>query len=300
MAQDFEVISLKSYNTGTGLETSASDAGPFLLGGTATDDGEWNVGDPTGDAFPQTEFQGHYEADGTTFLVFVSDAGTPLSTTIIYSVGATTASSGYPTTLADLPDLTTTPLAVCFAAGTLIATPTGERTVETLEIGDLVKTQGGQAVPVKWIGRQTLSKFFTPHERLTPVRVKAGTLGDGVPHTDLLLTADHALIIEGLAINAGALVNGVTVVRDPIDSLPDRVTYYHVETEGHEVILANGTPAETYVDYVQRRAFDNYAEYVELYGEDRTIVEMPLPRISAARHVPESLRARLGESADAA
>jgi hypothetical protein len=45
---------------------------------------------------------------------------------------------------------------VCFLAGTLIATPTGEVPVECLNIGDLVLTADGRAVPVKWIGRQTI------------------------------------------------------------------------------------------------------------------------------------------------
>ncbi len=57
--------------------------------------------------------------------------------------------------------------------------------------------------------------------------------------------------------------------------------------------FANGAAAETYVDYVQRRVFDNYTEYLALYGEERTIREMPLPRISTARLVPAELRARL-------
>jgi hypothetical protein len=39
--------------------------------------------------------------------------------------------------------------------------------------------------------------------------------------------------------------------------------------------------------------FDNYAEYVDLHGDDRTIPEMDLPRISAARLVPATLKARL-------
>ena len=183
---------------------------------------------------------------------------------------------------------------VCFAAGTRIATPEGERAVETLAIGDPILTVDGRTVPVKWIGRQTVHKLFTPPERFAPVRVKAGALGNGLPHTDLVLTADHALIVDGLAIDAGALVNGTTIVREPVGRLPERVTWYHVETEGHEVILANGAPAETYVDYVQRSAFDNHAEYLALYGEERTIAEMPLPRVSAARLVPPALRARHG------
>ncbi|MCC1491444.1 Hint domain-containing protein, partial [Cognatishimia sp. F0-27] len=171
-------------------------------------------------------------------------------------------------------DIDIDPFPVCFAAGTLIAAPDGERAVETLAIGDPILATDGRTVPVRWIGRQTLHKIFTPADRFVPVRVTQGALGDGLPHTDLVLTADHALIIDGLAINAGALVNGTTITYDPMDSLPDRVTYYHVETEDHDVILANGAPAETYVDYVQRRVFDNYQEYVDLYGEERTIAEM--------------------------
>ena len=62
----------------------------------------------------------------------------------------------------------------CFAAGTLIATPDGECAVETLQIGGLVTTADGRTVPVKWLGRQTVHKLFTPAERFVPVRVRAG------------------------------------------------------------------------------------------------------------------------------
>jgi len=188
--------------------------------------------------------------------------------------------------------ITGDPLPVCFGAGTLIATPEGEKAVETLEIGDMILTDDGKTVPVKWLGRQTVMPIFAG-ERARPVRVSAGALGNGLPHTELVLTADHALIIDGLAINAGALVNGTTITQDAFDSLPERTTFYHVETEGHMVILANGSAAETYVDYVTRRSFDNYDEYVDLYGDERTIVEMDMPRVSSARLVPAAIRARL-------
>ncbi|BBU56998.1 hypothetical protein KU6B_32630 [Mameliella alba] len=188
---------------------------------------------------------------------------------------------------------------LCFAAGTEIAGPEGARPVEDLRIGDMILTADGRAVPVKWIGRQTLHKRFTPAERFAPVRVRAGALGQGVPHSDLVLTADHALILDGLAVNAGALVNGTTITRDLLANLPERVTYYHVETEGHEIILANGAAAETFVDYLGRRAFDNFAEYLALYGEDRTILEMNRPRVRSARHLPAALSARLAGGAAA-
>lgn len=185
-------------------------------------------------------------------------------------------------------------IGICFASGTLIATSESEKPVEDLRIGDLLLTADGDTVPMKWVGRQTLHKRQCEPDRFAPVRITAGALAHGVPHTDLVLTAEHALIIDGLAINAGALVNGTTITREPVASLPDTVTYWHVETEGHQVILANGAPAETYIDYVIRRAFDNYQEYLDLYGEDQPIAEMPLPRVSAARLVPKAIKRRLG------
>ena len=188
---------------------------------------------------------------------------------------------------------------LCFAAGTEIAGPERARAVEDLRIGDMILTADGRAVPVKWIGRQTLSKRFTPADRFAPVRLRAGALAEGVPHSDLVLTADHALILDGLAVTAGALVNGTTILREPCGALPERVTYYHVETDGHEVILANGAAAETFVDYLGRRAFDNFAEYLALYEEHAVIPEMDRPRIAAARLLPAAIRARLAGRAAA-
>lgn len=192
--------------------------------------------------------------------------------------------------------ITSQSFTVCFAAGTAIETPYGSTAVEALSIGDMITTQDGRAVPVKWIGRQTLLRAFTPVDRFEPVRVSAGALGGGLPHTDLVLTADHALIIDGLAVNAGALVNGTTITRVPSSELPERVTYYHIETAAHDTILANGAAAETFVDYIGRRVFDNHAEYVALYGDEPVIAEMTLPRVSSRRQLPADLRARFGIS----
>ena len=182
----------------------------------------------------------------------------------------------------------------CFLPGTAIATPTGETPVEALQIGDAILTADGRVVPVRWIGRQTVMTSFGPADRLMPVRVAAGALGAGLPRRDLMLTADHALMIDGMLVNAGVLVNGTTVTRVPLSGFNGRYTVYHVETEAHDLIVAEGAVAETYVDYVARRAFDNHAEYLALYGEDRPIAEHAMPRISALRQLPPGLRRRLG------
>ncbi|WP_323764320.1 Hint domain-containing protein [Marinovum sp.] len=184
-------------------------------------------------------------------------------------------------------------LLACFAAGTRIATPQGEVAVEALAIGDEVLTAAGQVVPVRWLGRQSVTRA-TAGLRCQPVRLRAGALGDGVPHSDLTVTADHGMVIDGLLINAAALVNGTSIDWVPMADLPDSFTVYHVETEAHDVILAEGAPAETFIDYIGRQAFDNAAEYLALYGAERIIFEMQTPRISSARLLPGAIRRRLG------
>lgn len=299
---DYNYYASSIYNSGS--NTAFAGFSPSASSGTVTDGGDADGTFETGDVASVTttdlggggdgsEFVGTVEFDGVTFAMFGPPA--PLVQNgqyYFYAHSDTPINSG--ATSPTQSDVSVgTSFTTCFAAGTLIATPEGERMVETLRIGDLIATADGRAVPVKWIGRQTVHKLFTPAERFSPVRVTAGALGNGLPHTDLVLTADHALILDGLAINAGALVNGTTIAYDPVKSLPERVTYYHIETENHDVILANGAAAETYVDYIGRRAFDNYAEYLELYGEERAITEMSLPRVSAARLVPPVIRDRL-------
>jgi hypothetical protein len=182
----------------------------------------------------------------------------------------------------------------CFLAGTLISTPDGQVAVEALRPGDAIVTAAGGTTRVLWVGRQTISTRFTPAERLMPVRVTAGALGGGLPLRDLVMSSDHALLIDGMLVNAGALVNGGSVDWVPLAEFDGSYTVYHVETEAHDVILAEGAPTETYIDYVGRQAFENYAEYVALCGADRPIVEMTCPRVTSGRHLPQAIRARLG------
>ncbi|WP_425051184.1 Hint domain-containing protein [Psychromarinibacter sp. S121] len=189
----------------------------------------------------------------------------------------------------------------CFGAGTMIATPDGERAVEDLKTGDMVRTADGRDVAVKWVGHTTIHKTFAPAERLTPVRFRAGSLGENVPARDLTVTADHAMLLDGALCNASTLVNGADIDFVPVAEMEERTTFYHVELERQEILLAEGAEAESYVDHVARRSFDNYGEYLALYGDESAIAELDLPRISSARLLPASVRARLGlDAADVA
>jgi hypothetical protein len=182
--------------------------------------------------------------------------------------------------------------------GTLVATPSGERAVETLRAGDLVLTAEGDAKPVRWLGRQTVSTRFADPLRVLPVRIVAGALGEGLPRRDLLVSPDHALLVDGGLAQAGALVNGTTVRREAAGAVPEVFTYWHVELADHSLVLAEGVPAETFVDNVARLAFDNWAEHGAA-ADPAPAAEMALPRAKSARQVPAATRRRLAERAAA-
>lgn len=186
---------------------------------------------------------------------------------------------------------------LCFLAGTLIATGEGEVPVETLRIGDRVRTREGDLAPVRWIGRQTVARRFSAPEKSFPIRIRAGALGDGVPRRDLLVSPDHAMLVDGLLVHASALVNGTSITQEL--TMPERFTYYHIETENQRIVLAEGAEAETFVDNATRRRFDNYAEFAALYPDSPSVPELNLPRVTARRLLPRRIAQRLSARAAA-
>lgn len=134
----------------------------------------------------------------------------------------------------------------CFAAGTHIATPGGVVAVEHLAVGDLVRTQGGAIRPVIWIGRRRIDCAKHPDPALVrPIRLRAHALGENRPARDLLLSPDHAVFVDGLLIPARLLVNhgSITIATDMRE-----VEYVHIELPTHDILLAEGLPAESYLD----------------------------------------------------
>ena len=161
----------------------------------------------------------------------------------------------------------------CFAAGTRIAIEQGEAAVEQLREGDLVLTVDGALVPVVWIGHRRVDCRRHPRpEAVWPVRVAAGAFGPARPRRDLLLSPDHGLYFDSgkapVLIPVRYLVNGSTIARITVDE----VTYYHVELPRHDVLLAEGLPAESYLDTGDRGNFVNGGVSVTLHPDFATLV----------------------------
>ena len=144
--------------------------------------------------------------------------------------------------------------AACFAAGTRILTTVGEVAVEALRVGDQVATLDGRLRPVRWIGQTRIDLARHPRAALVgPVRIAAEAFGPGMPHRDLLLSPDHAVHVAGALIPVHLLVNGSSIARAPGAA---SVVYFHVELDGHAVLLAEGLAAESYLDTGNRGLFE--------------------------------------------
>ena len=187
----------------------------------------------------------------------------------------------------------------CFAAGTRIATACGAVAVEDLRTGDEVVTRTGTA-SIVWIGhRRVQCNHHRAPETVFPVRIRAGTFGEA-PIRDLLLSPDHAVWIDGALVPAGLLVDGDAIVQEACD----RITYFHVELDRHDLLFAEGLETESYLDTGNRAQFAN-ASLVSLHpafaaGGIRQEPCAPMvldgPQLEAIRKTYRS-RAALRESA---
>jgi hypothetical protein len=134
----------------------------------------------------------------------------------------------------------------CFLKGTKIRTAEGERKIEDLAIGDWLPTMFGGLRPIQWIGRYPFKKSDPSKpwaKDARPVRIARSALAPEVPHSDLFVTAAHSLLVEGMLAPAETLINGTTITRYEAREY-DELEFFHIKLESHDVIYAEGAPAE--------------------------------------------------------
>ena len=138
---------------------------------------------------------------------------------------------------------------VCFVEGTQIDTVSGLVPVEKLNVGDLVRTVDNGSQAIRWIG----SREVAATDATYPVRISAGALGTGLPSRDLQVSQQHRLltcsrIAERMFGQSQVLIAAKKLVGMPgITLVSDRslVAYWHILCDRHEIVLADGAPAET-------------------------------------------------------
>ncbi|AHK70464.1 Hint domain-containing protein [Gluconobacter oxydans] len=179
----------------------------------------------------------------------------------------------------------------CYCPGTAILTETGERPVETLEIGDRLITRNGAIRPIRWIGRRAYDgRFAAGRSDIMPVRIAAGALGEGLPRRDLVISPLHAMFLDGVLVPVHALVNNRTITQA---EQVDVVEYIHIELETHDIIFAEGAASETFIDDGSRGMFHNAREYAELYPDAEPVAaRYCAPRVESGEEL-EAIRRRL-------
>ena len=183
----------------------------------------------------------------------------------------------------------------CFLKGTKILTADGERKIEDLTIGDLLPTMFGGLRPVQWIGRYPRKKSDPSKpwvKDASPVRIARSALAPNVPRADLYVTSSHSLLIDGVLVPAEMLINGTTITRYEA-SETDELEYFHIKLESHDVVYAEGVPAETLLN-VEESAV-NFAEYFRRYGTPTTEEARcaPLVHIGGRRELKSRFRSAL-------
>lgn len=196
-------------------------------------------------------------------------------------------------------DGTLTETVSCFVHGTsisIVKNGNGQNTpVEKLSIGDEIVTGSGKQ-KIKWIGKSDYDgRFIVGNHMMLPVCFKAGSITDNVPAHDLYVSPGHGMCLDGILIPAWRLINGVSVTQE---NSVERVSYFHIELDRHDIIYAENCPTESFFNGAEthRAAFQNGAEFAELYPDEQDFGTMCLPRVEHGFDL-QAIQARIAKRA---
>ena len=193
-------------------------------------------------------------------------------------------------------------LPVCFVRGSLIETMDGPVAIEKLRAGDMIRTRDNGYKAISWIGsRVFLNDRSETLQRISPIRIRAGALGQGLPARDLYLSPQHRVLVRSriaermfgqdevlVAVKHLLALEGVDAVEDF-----GEVEYFHILFDQHEIVYADGLEAEslfTGAQALKALDADARAEILTIFPE---LAEMtPEAQPKPARLMPVGRMAR--------
>lgn len=140
----------------------------------------------------------------------------------------------------------------CFLSGTLIRTEGGDKLIESIQVGDRVCVGDAEG---SLAGTRPVTRVLRRHvcvetDRSSsfagwPILIVKNAFSVGVPSQDLRVTAEHCFYFDGHFVPARMLVNGESI---RYDERCKEYDYHHIELDSHDVIWANNTLTESWLD----------------------------------------------------
>lgn len=189
--------------------------------------------------------------------------------------------------------------AACFCVGSLIRTSNGNVAVEDIQIGDQIMVYNCEDTTrqVIWVGYSqcTVDPHLADDEAGYPIRILKNAIARGIPYKNMLITAEHCLFFDGRFVPARMLVNGRSIFYDKDIKSYD---YYHIETEQHSVIMADGVLTESYLDTGNRRAFKQLGTTVSITHARQLTWDNAAAPLDVSRSFVEPIFSMINANAD--
>lgn len=142
----------------------------------------------------------------------------------------------------------------CLTTGAEVRTKNGLVNVEDLAEGMQILTYEGQYQVLRKIFSRNVGEVeLRENQKLFPVRICAGALGNGLPKKDLLVSRQHRMMVSSPIVKrmfdkTNVLVASVRLTSLPgifVDTSVESVKYFHLLFDDHEVIFADGAATES-------------------------------------------------------
>lgn len=146
------------------------------------------------------------------------------------------------------------PTFVCFRTGTLIETTRGEVPVEELRAGDMVVTRDHGPQPLRWVGSKAVdAALLQAFDKMRPVRIAAGALGNDLPRRDLYVSQQHRVLVsskiaERMFGKPEVLIAAkhlTSIAGIEIDDSEAPFAYFHLLFDRHQIVCSEGALTES-------------------------------------------------------